>query len=343
MTQERLIDKKRDVRRGEKVMLSCIVPCYNEEDVLELFYQEITNELNGMEYEIILVDDGSRDRTLEIIMELANHDERIKYVSFSRNFGKESAMLAGMKMSGGDYVAILDADLQHPPSKIKEMIQALEEGYDVAATRRVNRNGEAKLKSYLSNKFYKVINRIIDIEIKEGAQDFRIMKRYVVESIINMPEYHRFSKGIFSWVGFKTKWFEQGNVERPAGESKWSLIKLTKYAIDGIVAFSTVPLKISLVVGCITSMLGFIYAIYFIIKTLLFGNDVPGYPSLMAGGLIIGGLILLSIGILGEYIARIYIEVKNRPIYIIKMTNIKPQVKGHNLEEKEGDILNEAS
>ena len=207
----------------------------------------------------------------------------------------------------------------------------------------VNRNVVAKLISYFSNKFYKVINRIIDIEIKEGAQDFRIMKRYVVESIINMPEYHRFSKGIFSWVGFKTKWFEQGNVERPAGESKWSLIKLTKYAIDGIVAFSTVPLKISLVVGCITSMLGFIYAIYFIIKTLLFGNDVPGYPSLMAGGLIIGGLILLSIGILGEYIARIYIEVKNRPIYIIKMTNIKPQVKGHNLEEKEGDILNEAS
>lgn len=307
-------------------MLSCIVPCYNEEDVLELFYKEITQELKDIKYEVIFVDDGSKDCTLEMIMELAEKDRRIKYVSFSRNFGKEAAMLAGLKMCTGEYVAILDADLQHPPRKIKEMIKALDEGYDVAATRRINRDGESKLKSHLSSKFYKVINRIIDIEIKEGAQDFRVMKRYVVESIINMPEYHRFSKGIFSWVGFKTKWFEQSNVQRPAGESKWSLIKLTRYAIDGIVAFSTVPLKISLIVGCISSTCGFIYALYFIIKTLLLGNDVPGYPSLMSGGLIIGGLILLSIGILGEYIARIYIEVKNRPVYIIRKTNIEPKV-----------------
>lgn len=325
------------------MMLSCIVPCYNEEDVLTLFYKEITHELKDMEYEIILIDDGSRDKTLEIIMELAEKDNRIKYISFSRNFGKESAMLAGLKMSSGEYIAILDADLQHPPSRVKDMIQALEEGYDVAATRRINRKGESKIKSYLSSKFYKVINKIIDIEIKDGAQDFRVMKRYVVESIINMPEYHRFSKGIFSWVGFKTKWFEQENVERPAGESKWSLIKLTKYAIDGIVAFSTVPLRVALVVGSITSTAGFIYAIYFIIKTLLFGNNVPGYPSLMAGGLIIGGLILLSIGILGEYVARIYIEVKNRPIYIIRTTNINPQMRHQEVETIRGDKLDEAS
>lgn len=342
MLQERDIDK--GIQDRSEIMLSCIVPCYNEEDVLDLFYREITRQLQEIDYEVIFIDDGSKDGTLEMIMELAEKDERIKYVSFSRNFGKESAMLAGLKMSQGEYIAILDADLQHPPSRIKDMLQALdEEGYDVAATRRTNRKGESKVKSYLSTKFYKIINKIIDIEIKEGAQDFRVMKRYVVDSIINMPEYHRFSKGIFSWVGFKTKWFEQENVERPAGESKWSLIKLTKYAIDGIVAFSTVPLKIALVVGCLTSMTGFIYALYLIVRTLLVGNDVPGYPSLMAGGLILGGLILLSIGILGEYIARIYIEVKNRPNYIIKRTNIKPKVIEQSFKEFEGEQFDEAS
>lgn len=305
-------------------MLSCIVPCYNEEDMLLLFYEVISKELNDIDYEIIFIDDGSRDNTLKIIKQLTEKDTRIRYISFSRNFGKEAAMLAGLRMSIGEYIAILDADLQHHPKNIKNMLRALEEGFDIAAARRIDRLGEGKIKSYFSNQFYKVINKVIDINIKEGAQDFRIMKRKVVDAILEMPEYHRFSKGIFSWVGFKTKWFEHENYERPLGDSKWSFRQLFKYAMDGIIAFSTVPLKLSLIIGTLTSMAGFLYATYVIIHTLLNGADVPGYPSLMAGGLIIGGLILLSIGILGEYISRIYIEVKHRPIYIIDETNIKP-------------------
>ncbi len=303
-------------------LLSCIIPCYNEEDVLLMFYDKITSTLKMIDYELIFVNDGSKDNTLSIIEELSIKNNRVKYISFSRNFGKEAAMLSGLKMAQGENIAILDADLQHPPEKILEMLKALEEGYDIAAARRVNRVGEGKIKSYFSKKFYKIINKLVDIEIQDGAQDFRIMKRKVVESIISMPEYHRFSKGIFSWVGFKTKWFEHENIERPMGESKWSFWGLFKYAIEGIVAFSTVPLRISLVIGVLTSMLGFIYGFYLVIRTLIVGIDWPGYASLMAGGLFIGGLILLTIGILGEYISRIYIEVKHRPIYIIDKTNI---------------------
>lgn len=310
--------------------LSCVVPCYNEEDIIELFYIEITSilmDLKDIDYEIIFVDDGSKDHTLSIIKKIAEQDLRIKYITFSRNFGKESAMLAGLKLSQGEFVGILDADLQHPPSRIPIMLEALFEGYDVAAARRVNRTGEGRLKSFFSNQFYEIINKIIDIDIQSGSQDFRIMKRKVVQSIIDMPEYHRFSKGIFSWVGFKTKWFENNNIERVGGESKWNFKTLFKYAIDGIVAFSTVPLKLSLVTGTLCSFSGFVYAFYLIIRTLIMGPDEPGYASLMAGLLIIGGLVLLSIGILGEYISRIYIEVKGRPIYIIDETNITYETK----------------
>ncbi|HAQ64104.1 MAG TPA: glycosyltransferase, partial [Ruminococcaceae bacterium] len=276
---------------------------------------------------LIFVDDGSRDSTLEVIKSIAEKDSSVKYISFSRNFGKEAAMLAGLKMSRADFIGIIDADLQHSPELIPEMLKAVaDEGYDIAAARRVDRSGEAKLKSAFSRAFYKLINRISDAQIEEGAQDFRIMSRKVVNAIISMPEYNRFSKGIFSWVGFKTKWFEHENQKRVAGTTKWSFWKLFTYAVDGIIGFSTAPLKLSLIVGTFTSLIGFLYALYTIVKTLIFGPDVNGYPSLICAILIIGGLVLISLGITGEYIARMYMEVKNRPDYIINETNIMPEI-----------------
>lgn len=309
--------------------LQLIVPCFNEEESLPVFYETVSPILDGIgdcDCSFIFVDDGSRDGTLSILHRMAESDGRVKYVSFSRNFGKESAMLAGLRLSSADYVGIIDADLQHSPELIGEMLAAVrEEGYDIAAARRIDRKGEDKLKSAFSRSFYKLINRISDTEIEEGAQDFRIMSRKVVDAIISMPEYNRFSKGIFSWVGFKTKWFEHENRERVAGRTKWSFWKLFGYAADGIIGFSTAPLKISLIVGTCTSILGFLYALYTIVKTLIFGPDVAGYPSIICAVLIVGGLILVSLGITGEYIARMYMEVKNRPDYLINETNIIPE------------------
>ena len=301
--------------------LEFIVPCYNESEALPAFYEAVSKvfaNLSGVAASLIFVDDGSRDSTLEAIKSIAEKDSSVKYISFSRNFGKEAAMLAGLKMSRADFVGIIDADLQHSPELIPEMLKAVaDEGYDIAAARRVDRSGEAKLKSAFSRAFYKLINRISDAQIEEGAQDFRIMNRKVVNAIISMPEYNRFSKGIFSWVGFKTKWFEHENQKRVAGTTKWSFWKLFTYAVDGIIGFSTAPLKLSLIVGTFTSLIGFLYALYTIVKTLIFGPDVNGYPSLICAILIIGGLVLISLGITGEYIARMYMEVKNRPDYII--------------------------
>ena len=308
--------------------LEFIVPCYNEGEALPLFYGtvgKILASLENVSCSLIIVDDGSRDNTLDVIKDLAEKDSSVKYISFSRNFGKEAAMLAGLKMSKADFVGIIDADLQHSPELIPEMLKAVtEEGYDIAAARRIDRSGEAKFKSAFSRAFYKLINRISDAQIEEGAQDFRIMSRKVVNAIISMPEYNRFSKGIFSWVGFKTKWFEHENKERVAGKTKWSFWKLFTYAVDGIIGFSTAPLKISLIVGTFTSLIGFLYALYTIVKTLIFGPDVNGYPSLICAILIVGGLVLVSLGITGEYIARMYMEVKNRPDYLINETNIEP-------------------
>lgn len=316
-------------RRECMKTLELIVPCYNEEAVLDVFYTTVSpilKGLNGINASFIFVDDGSRDGTAEIIKKLARKDENVKYISFSRNFGKEAAMLAGLKMSSADLVGIIDADLQHSPELIPDMVKSVtEEGFDIAAARRTDRKGEAKLKSAFSRSFYKLINRISDANIEEGAQDYRIMTRKVVNAIISMPEYNRFSKGIFSWVGFKTKWFEHENRERAAGKTKWSFWKLFTYAVDGIIGFSTAPMKISLFCGIVTSMAGFIYALYTIVKTLCFGPDVKGYPSLVCSILIIGGLILISMGVVGEYISRIYLEVKNRPNYIIDETNILPE------------------
>jgi len=305
--------------------LSLIIPCFNEEETIDLIYKEICNVLKEQkDLEMLFVNDGSKDNTLAKITKLAETDNKVKYISFSRNFGKEAAMLAGMKYATGDYICILDSDLQHPPSMIPDMIKALDEGYDVAAARRTDRSGEAKIKSFFSAKFYSVINKLADVNIQEGAQDFRVMKRKVVESIISMPEYFRFSKGIFSWVGFNTKWFAHVNVDRSAGTSKFNTAKLFKYAINGIISFSVVPLRIALVFGIIVSLIGFAYALNIIITTIITksAGTASGYASIMSGLLIIGGIILICLGILGEYIARIYLETKNRPAFIIDETNI---------------------
>lgn len=310
----------------EDLMKIClIIPCYNEEESIKILYNELCEtikEINNYHVELLFIDDGSDDDTLEIIQNISNSDIRVKFVSFSRNFGKESAILAGLRFAKGDYIGVLDADLQHPPFALINMVKALEEGYDIAAARRIDRNGEKKTYSWFARKFYKAINMMSQIKIDEGAQDFRIMKRKVVKAIINMPEYHRFSKGIFSWVGFKTKWFEHENRERIAGTTKWSFAKSFRYAVDGIISFSTMPLRVSLVTGFVVSMFGFVYALYIVIKTLILGSDWPGFPTITSLILIMSGFILLSLGIIGEYISRIYTEVKNRPVYIIDKTNI---------------------
>lgn len=318
--------------------VTLIVPCYNEKDVLPMFFREVSAVLDRCteyDFTFLFVNDGSRDTTLLIIRSLAEMDKRVKYISLSRNFGKESAMLAGMKYASSDYVGILDADLQHSPELIPEMLKALDMGYDIAAARRVDRSGESKLKSAFSRGFYKVINKLSDVDIAEGAQDYRIMKRKVIDAILSMPEYNRFSKGIFSWVGFKTQWFEHVNRERAAGSTKWSFRKLTHYAMDGIIGFSTAPLKFSLYVGSVASVCGFLYALYIIIKTLVLGSDVPGYPSIISAIFIFGGLILVCLGVIGEYISRIYLEVKRRPVFIIDETNIEPAENKENTKIKE--------
>ena len=306
-----------------------IVPCYNESEVLPLFYKEVatvTAQRPDVDFTFLFINDGSRDKTMDVILSLAAQDSRVRYISFSRNFGKEAAMLAGMRYSTADYVCILDADLQHSPALMLEMLAALEQNdaYDVAAARRADRTGEAKFKSFVSAFFYKIINKMSTVEIPESAQDFRVMRRKVVDAIVSLPEYYRFSKGIFSWVGFNTCWFAHENRERAAGETKWSMKSLAKYAIDGIIGFSTVPLKISLTLGAIISFLGILYAIWVVVRTFLYGPDVKGYPSIICGIMILGGLVLFSLGVIGEYLSRIYFETKHRPIYIVDRTNIVP-------------------
>lgn len=305
--------------------IELIVPCYNESDVLKLFYTEtsiVMDKLSDYEYSYIFVNDGSVDDTLEIIKSFAEKDSKVKYISFSRNFGKEAAMLSGLRYSTGDYVGILDADLQHSPALIPQMLEALENGYDVAAAKRVDRKGEEGIKSLLSQKFYKVANKITEVEIDEGAQDFRLMKRKVVDAMVSLTEANRFTKGIFSFVGFKTKWFPHENTQRAAGETKWSLKKLLKYAMDGILGFSNTPLKIPFYTGFLSGFFGFLL----LILSLIFAvtkNASTLTVLLISIIAIIGGLILVSLGIIGEYIARIYTEVKGRPAFIIDESNIK--------------------
>ena len=310
-----------------KKLISIIVPCFNEEESLPFFYDEIkkvSKEMNYVNFEYIFVDDGSSDNTLNILKKYSKSDNRVKYITLSRNFGKEAAMYAGLEHSKGDYVAIMDADLQDPPSLLPEMYNYIvNEDYDTIGTRRVNRIGEPPIRSFFARKFYKLINKISKLEMVDGARDYRLMKRVVVDSILTIKEYNRYSKGLFSFVGFKTKWIEFENKERVAGTTKWSFFKLLVYAIEGITAYSTVPLAISAVIGIVFCLIAFLTIVYIVIKTLIFGDPVGGWPSLACMILFVSGIQLFCIGILGQYLSKTYLETKNRPIYIIREKNIK--------------------
>lgn len=307
--------------------LALIVPCYNEADVLSLFYDETMKVLDSIkeEYtsELVFVDDGSRDDTLKILKELASRNHMVKFISFSRNFGKEAAMLAGMEYAvKADYIGILDADLQHSPDLIPEMLHYVDkEGYDVAAANREDREGEEKFKSFLSESFYKLINKVSETKIIESAQDFRIMRKDVVKAIISMPESIRFSKGIFSWVGFNVKWIGHANRERAAGETKWSITKLAKYAIDGILGFTSMPLRISFAFSVICALLSFGSLAYALIRNIITPDYAAVVPFILAAMFFIGFLLLFTVGILGEYLSRVYTETKGRPKYIVSQTN----------------------
>lgn len=307
-------------------LLSIVVPCFNEDESVEIFLGEIQKTLKDYNFEVIYVNDGSSDNTLKYIKELASKNSNVKYISFSRNFGKESAIFAGLKYASGDYICLMDADLQHPPKLIPEMLEAvLDEGYDVAAARRVSRKGEPKIKSFFSHRFYKIFNRISNIDMVEGATDYRIMTRQVVDSVLKLQEYNRFSKGLFQWVGFDTKWIEYENIERIAGESTWSFWGLIKYSIEGLVAFTTLPLSVSTFLGTVFSIIAFIYMLFIIIRYLIYSEAVPGYPTLICSLLLLGGIQLLSIGVLGKYLEKTYFEAKSRPIFIVKESNIEEE------------------
>ena len=304
-------------------LFSAIVPCYNEEENIDYFYQEfMKNEPffrdHDLEFELLYVDDGSKDKTVEKVKELRRKDERVHLISFSRNFGKEAAMYAGLEHAKGDYVAVMDADLQDPPSLLPEMFGYLWDGYDQAATRRVTRKGEPPIRSFFARQFYKLINRFSKTEIVDGARDFRLMKRCVVDAILSVKEYNRFSKGIFEWVGFKTRWIEFENVERKYGETKWSFWKLFVYAMDGIVAYSTVPLAAAAFAGGLFCIIAFLMIVFVIIRKLVMGDPTSGWPSLVCIILMVSGIQLLCLGVIGQYLSKTYLEVKNRPIYITK-------------------------
>ena len=284
--------------------------------------KKVINNILEYEFQFIFIDDGSRDRTLEYIRELANEDSRVKYLSFSRNFGKEAGMYAGLKHSSGDYVIIMDADLQHPPELIPKMIEEIEKGYDCCAARRIKREGNEPLRNLFSKAYYKISNKLTNLELVQGAVDYRIMSRQMVDAVLELAEVQRFSKGIFEWVGFDTKWIPYDDVDRTMGKTKWSFWGLFKYGMGGITAFSIVPLRVVTAIGFIISFFSFIYIIITVVRALIFGIDVPGYVTLLSAVLFLGGLIVISIGILGEYIGQIYLEAKDRPIYVLKQTNI---------------------
>mgnify|MGYP003293804862 FL=1 len=304
--------------------ISIIVPCYNEEEAMPIFYEEIVKiakKMKKVDFEFIFVNDGSKDKTLQVARELNNKDQRVRYVSFSRNFGKEAGMLAGLEAARGDYVAIMDVDLQDPPHLIEEMYETLKnEDYDCVATRRVSRDGEPPIRSFFARCYYKLINKISKTEIVDGARDFRLMTRQMVDSILELKEYNRFSKGIFSWVGYNTKWLEYKNVERVAGTTKWSFWKLFLYSLESIIAFSTVPLSIAAIMGILFCLIAFVMILFIIIKTLTVGDPVAGWPSLVCIIFFVSGVQLFCLGVIGQYLAKTYLEVKNRPVYIVKET-----------------------
>ena len=307
-----------------KKKLTMVVPAYNEEEALPIFYEEayrVEAELPEVEIEYLFIDDGSSDKTLEVLRSLHKKDARVRYVSFSRNFGKEAAIYAGLQNATGDYVAILDADLQDPPSLLPEMLQAIEEeGYDCVGSRRVTRKGEPPIRSFFARMFYRIMNKISSADIVDGARDFQLMNRKVVKAILSMGEYNRFSKGIFGWVGFRKKWLEYENIERSAGETKWSFWKLFLYALDGIAAFSTAPLVIASVMGMVFCLVAFVAIIFIIVRTLIFGDPTSGWPSMVCIIIFIAGIQLLCMGILGQYMAKTYLETKKRPLYLVEET-----------------------
>lgn len=308
---------------GDYMKLSIICPCFNEEDAIMLFYDELIKNIADLNYELIFIDDGSTDNTLPTIKNLSGNNENVKFISFSRNFGKESALYAGLELSSGDYVVLIDVDLQDPPHFIPKMLEIIETGdYDVVATRRVSRKGEPIFRSFFARFFYRFINKISDIELVDGARDYRLMTRQVVDSILQLKEYNRFSKGLFNWVGFKTKWLEYENVNRISGETSWSFWGLFKYSIEGIVGFTTIPLQISTFLGIILSFFAFLAIVFIVIRKLLFSDPVAGWTSTICIILLLGGIQLFSIGILGKYLEKTYLETKKRPIYIIKETNV---------------------
>ena len=307
------------------MLISLVVPCYNEEESMPLFYAEasrVAAEMkisHGADFELIFVDDGSKDGTLATAKALREKDPRVRFVSFSRNFGKEAGIYAGLQAAKGDYVAMLDADLQDPPSLLPEMLDTLLTGeYDCAATRRTTRQGEPPIRSFFARLFYKIINKMSDTEIVDGARDFRLMSRAMVDSVLSMGEYNRFSKGIFSWVGFRTKWFEYKNVERVAGTTKWNFWKLFRYSIEGIVGFTTAPLVVAALIGILFCIIAAIMIVVIIIRTLAFGDPTSGWPSMVCILLLCSGVQLFCTGILGEYLAKTYLEVKHRPLYVVR-------------------------
>lgn len=313
---------------GEKMkLIDIVVPCYNEEETVILFYHEISKTFktitNDYNYNIIFINDGSNDNTLENIRNLSKMDDKVKYISFSRNFGKESALYAGLSNTKGDYVVIMDVDLQDPPSLLPEMIDILENSnYDIVATRRTTRSGEPPLRSFFAKMFYKLINKVSQLELVDGARDYRIMTRQSVNALLELQEYNRFSKGLFNWIGFNTKWLSYENIERTAGETSWSFWGLFKYSIEGIVAFTTVPLTISTVLGIIFSIIAFMLLIIILVRNIFFSDPVAGWTSTICVILLLGGIQLLSIGILGKYLEKTYTEIKHRPIYIEQESNI---------------------
>lgn len=309
-------------------LISVVVPCYNEQEVLPMFYEEIIKVTDGMkkehfglEFEFLFINDGSKDRTLEIFRELASQDKRVRYISFSRNFGKEAGIYAGLKNSKGDFVVVMDADLQHPPAFLPQMYNYVKDGeYDCATTRRVSRQGESKVRSWFARMFYKIMNKISDTEIVDGAQDFRFMSRQMVDAVLSMSEYNRFSKGIFSWVGFKVKYMPYENVERPAGTTSWSFWGLFKYSLQGIMAFSTFPLAVAIFMGILCLVLSFLVLGGGIFASAVTDKKYSGYAGI-ALALAVGGVQLCCMGILGQYISKMYLEVKKRPIYIAGETD----------------------
>ncbi len=313
-------------------LLSVIVPCYNEEENVRDFYDELCKNVDffrekQIEFEVIYVDDGSRDQTVSEVKKLHAEDGRVRLISFSRNFGKEAAIYAGLQKCRGDLVVLMDADLQDPPSLLPEMYSYIEEGYDSVATRRVTRKGEPVIRSFFARMFYKLMNRISRTEIVDGARDYRLMTRQVVDAIMSMPEYNRFTKGIFGWVGYETKWLEYENIERRKGETKWSFWKLFLYSLEGIIAFSTVPLTIASVAGVFFCLVAFVIIVVTIVRKLLFGDPTSGWPSLVCIIMMVSGVQLFCLGIVGQYLSKTYMEVKRRPIYLVR-----EEVEGQELE-----------